>query len=96
MNHGDDNERLLIRRVSDKVILHAIRKLVTLPHQGHRRSDLTSGPLRFQTIRDRCTGVKLIRHFGERRLKSLLSRRRKSSKKASPSMGLTRSLLISS
>jgi len=33
-------------------ILHAIRKLATLPHQGHRRSDLTSGPLRFQTIRD--------------------------------------------
>jgi hypothetical protein len=25
---------------------------VTLPHQGHRRFDLTSRPLRFQTIRN--------------------------------------------
>ncbi len=33
-------------------ILDAIRKLVTFPHQGHKRSDLTARPLRFQTIRD--------------------------------------------
>jgi len=33
-------------------ILEAIRKLAALPHQGHKRSDLTSQPLRFQTIRD--------------------------------------------
>jgi toxin ParE1/3/4 len=33
-------------------ILDAIRKLVPFPHQGHRRTDLTSRPLRFQTIRD--------------------------------------------
>ncbi len=33
-------------------ILDTIRKLVPFPNQGHRRSDLTSRPLRFQTIRD--------------------------------------------
>lgn len=33
-------------------ILEAIRNLVAFPHQGHARSDLTSRPLRFQTIRD--------------------------------------------
>lgn len=33
-------------------ILEAIRKLVIFPHQGHKRSDLTSRPLRFQSIRD--------------------------------------------
>ena len=33
-------------------ILEAIRKLVTFPYQGHKRSDLTSRLLRFQTIRD--------------------------------------------
>lgn len=33
-------------------ILDAIRKLVAFPHQGHRRSDLTARPLRFQTVRD--------------------------------------------
>ncbi len=33
-------------------ILEAIRTLVTFPHQGHKRSDLTARPLRFQTIRD--------------------------------------------
>src|SRR5579872_3175144 len=32
-------------------ILGAIRKLVTFPHQGHTRSDLTSQPLRFHIIR---------------------------------------------
>ncbi len=33
-------------------ILGAIRKLVPFPHQGHMRPDLTSQPLRFQTVRD--------------------------------------------
>jgi plasmid stabilization system protein ParE len=33
-------------------ILDAIRKLVPFPQQGHKRPDLTSKPLRFQTIRD--------------------------------------------
>jgi len=33
-------------------ILEAIRKLATFPYRGHKRSDLTSRPLRFQTIRD--------------------------------------------
>jgi plasmid stabilization system protein ParE len=33
-------------------ILDAIRKLVSFPPQGHRRSDLTSAPLRFHTMRD--------------------------------------------
>ena len=29
-----------------------IRKLVPFPNQGHQRTDLTSRPLRFQTVRD--------------------------------------------
>jgi plasmid stabilization system protein ParE len=33
-------------------ILNAIRVLVPFPHQGHRRSDLTSCPLRFTVVRD--------------------------------------------
>ena len=33
-------------------ILEAIRKLVPFPEQGHTRTDLTSRPLRFQTIWD--------------------------------------------
>lgn len=33
-------------------ILETIRKLVKFPRQGHKRSDLTSRPLRFQTLRD--------------------------------------------
>jgi plasmid stabilization system protein ParE len=33
-------------------ILAAIRSLVRFPHQGHRRTDLTSRPLRFQTVRN--------------------------------------------
>jgi plasmid stabilization system protein ParE len=33
-------------------ILDAIRKLVPFPRQGHKRSELTSRPLRFQTIRE--------------------------------------------
>jgi plasmid stabilization system protein ParE len=33
-------------------LLNAIRNLVLFPHQGHRRTDLTSRPLRFQIVRD--------------------------------------------
>jgi len=32
-------------------ILEAIRKLVSFPRQGHQRTDLTSRPLRFHTVR---------------------------------------------
>ena len=33
-------------------ILDAIRRLVPFPHQGHQRRDLTSRPVRFQTVRN--------------------------------------------
>ena len=33
-----------------KDILDAVRKLVPFPHQGHKRPDLTTKPLRFQTV----------------------------------------------
>ena len=33
-------------------ILESIRKLAIFPHQGHTRPDLTSRPLRFQTVRE--------------------------------------------
>jgi plasmid stabilization system protein ParE len=33
-------------------ILSAIRGVVPFPHQGHRRLDLTSRPLRFLRVRD--------------------------------------------
>ncbi len=33
-------------------ILSAIRDLVPFPHRGHRRTDLTSRPLRFIRVRD--------------------------------------------
>ena len=33
-------------------ILDTIRNLIPFPHQGHRRADLTSRPLRFQTVRN--------------------------------------------
>lgn len=36
------------RRVRE-TILNSIRGLVPFPHQGHRRPDLTSRPLRFHT-----------------------------------------------
>ncbi len=39
------------RRVREE-IPDAIRRLVPFPHQGHRRSDLTSGPLRVIRVRD--------------------------------------------
>ena len=42
---------LAARRVREE-ILDAFRELVPFPHQGHRRSDLTSQPLRFRRVRD--------------------------------------------
>lgn len=42
---------LAARRVREE-ILDAIRELVHFPHQGHRRADLTSRPLRFERVRD--------------------------------------------
>ena len=33
-------------------ILNTIRALVSFPHQGHRRPDLTSRPLRFTVVRE--------------------------------------------
>ena len=38
-------------RVRDD-IRDTIRELVPFPHQGHRRADLTSRPVRFQTVRN--------------------------------------------
>jgi toxin ParE1/3/4 len=35
-----------------ETILEEIRKLVEFPHQGYRRPDLTSEPLRFRAVRD--------------------------------------------
>ncbi len=40
---------LAAKRVRED-ILDAIRRLVPFPHQGHQRSDLTSRPVRFQTV----------------------------------------------
>ncbi len=42
---------LAARRVREE-ILETIRELVPFPHMGHRRSDVTSRPLRFQSLRD--------------------------------------------
>src|ERR1700693_2554416 len=42
---------LAAKRVRED-ILDAIRRLVPFPHQGHQRTDLTSRPLRFQTVRN--------------------------------------------
>jgi len=42
---------LAARRVREE-IRDAVRRLVLFPRQGHRRPDLTSRPLRFQTVRD--------------------------------------------
>jgi plasmid stabilization system protein ParE len=39
------------RRVREE-ILAAIRRLVPFPHQGHKRPDLTSRPLRFTVVRE--------------------------------------------
>jgi toxin ParE1/3/4 len=38
-------------RVLDE-IYQMLRSLVTFPHQGHSRPDLTARPLRFQSVRD--------------------------------------------
>lgn len=42
---------LAARRVREE-ILSAIRRLVPFPHQGHKRPDLTSRPLRFTIVRE--------------------------------------------
>lgn len=47
---SDDNLDAADRTVDE--ILDAVAALVPLPHQGHRRSDLTSRPLRFWRVRD--------------------------------------------
>jgi antitoxin ParD1/3/4/toxin ParE1/3/4 len=47
---AEDNP-LAARHVRED-ILDAIRALVPFPQQGHRRTDLTSRPLRFKTVRD--------------------------------------------
>lgn len=46
-----EDSPLAARRVRED-ILDAIRKLLPFPQQGHMRPDLTSRPLRFQTVRD--------------------------------------------
>ena len=47
---AEDNPLAATRFRDD--IAQAIRKLVKFPRQGHKRTDLTSRPLRFQTLRD--------------------------------------------
>ena len=42
---------LAARRVREEIVT-ALRELVAFPHQGHRRPDLTSRPLRFTLVRD--------------------------------------------
>src|SRR5258708_263720 len=46
-----EDKPLAARRMREE-ILDCIRRLVPFPNQGHVRTDLTSRPLRFQTIRD--------------------------------------------
>jgi len=48
---GERSNTDTARRVVDE-IFKAISKLVPLPHQGHRRTDLTSRPLRFWRVYD--------------------------------------------
>ena len=45
---ADDNPLAALRVCDD--ILDAIQKLVPFPHQGYKRPDLTSRPLRFKTV----------------------------------------------
>jgi toxin ParE1/3/4 len=45
------DDPLAARRVREE-ILNAIRRLVSFPHQGHKRPDLTSRPLRFTLVRE--------------------------------------------
>ena len=47
---AEDNP-LAARRVRED-ILSTLRRLVPFPHQGHRRPDLTSRPLRFILLRE--------------------------------------------
>jgi toxin ParE1/3/4 len=47
---GSDNLDAADRLVTE--IFRAVRALVRFPHQGHRRPDLTSRPLRFITVYD--------------------------------------------
>jgi plasmid stabilization system protein ParE len=47
---ADDNPAAANRVIAD--ILNTIEKLVPFPHQGYRRPDLTSRPLRFTNRRD--------------------------------------------
>ncbi len=47
---GADNLDAADRMMAE--ILSTIRALVQFPHQGHRRPDLTSRPLRFVLVRD--------------------------------------------
>ena len=46
-----DDSPAAARRVREE-ILDAIRRLIPFPHQGHRRPDLTTRPLRFHVVRD--------------------------------------------
>jgi antitoxin ParD1/3/4/toxin ParE1/3/4 len=46
-----EDSPIAARRVRED-ILDAIRGLVPFPNQGHTRTELTSRPLRFQTIRN--------------------------------------------
>jgi toxin ParE1/3/4 len=47
---GEDNPAAADRVLGE--IREAIQGLVPFPHQGHRRPDLSSRPLRVQTVRD--------------------------------------------
>lgn len=47
---AQDNPEAAGRVVSE--IFEALRALVPFPHQGYRRPDLTSRPLRFKRVRD--------------------------------------------
>jgi plasmid stabilization system protein ParE len=46
-----EDSPLAARRVREE-ILSTLRRLIRFPHQGHRRPDLTSRPLRFIMVRD--------------------------------------------
>src|SRR5713226_7388841 len=49
--HIAEDNPLAAKRFREE-ILDAIRKLVPFPHQGFKRPNLTSRPVRFQTVRD--------------------------------------------
>lgn len=46
-----EDDPLAARRVREE-ILSTLRGLVSFPHQGHRRPDLTTRPLRFILVRE--------------------------------------------